>query len=112
MHDWRALTATLISRLDTYNKTDEGTETGLTTCSTRIMSLVANWVAVEDQGKLEDGLRKILSDAVKLSQTLHCQRALWSIRQAGSFVNRTLNAGCADSLLYFDEGTMDDNDGD
>ena len=72
------------------------------------MSLVAKWVAAEDQGKLEDALRKILSDAVKISQTLRCQRALWSIRQAGLFVNRTFNAERADSLLYFDERTMDD----
>ncbi len=112
LHDWRALTATLISRLDTYNRTDGGTEAGVAACNTRIMSLVANWVAAEDQGKLEDGLRKILSDAVELSQTLRCQRASWSIRQAGSFVNRTSNAGDADNLLYFDEGTMDDQHGD
>lgn len=85
---------------------------GTTACSTRIMSLVANWVAAEDQGKLEDGLREILSDAVKLSQTLRCQRASWSIRQAGSFVNRAPNAGRVDSLLYFDERTMDDKYGD
>ena len=104
LHDWRALTATLISRLDTH----EGTETAIAACSTRIMSLVANWVAAEDQGKLEDELRMILSDAVDLSRTLRRQRAFWSIRQAGSFVNRTWNAGCADGLLYFDEGTMDD----
>ena len=110
-HDWRALTATLIAKLDMYNKSDEGTKTGTTACSTRIMSLVANWVAAEDQGKLEDGLREILSDAVMLSQTLRCQRAFWSIRQAGSFVNRTLNAGRADSSLYFDEGTMYDKYG-
>ncbi len=76
------------------------------------MSLVANWVAAEDQGKLEDGLRMILSDAVKLSQTLRCQRAFWSIRQAGSVVNRTLNAGRTGSWLYFDEGSMDDKYGD
>ena len=75
------------------------------------VSLVANWVTAEDQGKLEDGLRKILSDAVSLSQTLRCQRAFWSIRQSGSFVNRT-SAGYADTLLYFDEGTMDDKHGD
>ena len=110
-HDWRALTATLISRLNTYNQKDEGTETGTTPCSTRIMSLVANWVAAEDQGKLEDGLLEILSDAVKLSQTLRCQRAFWSIRQAESFLNRTPEAGRADSLLYFDQGTMDDKYG-
>ena len=76
------------------------------------MSLVANWVAAEDQGMLEDGLQKILSDAVKLSQTLRCQRAFWSIRQAGSVVNRTLNAGRTGSWLYFDENTMDDEQGD
>ena len=76
------------------------------------MSLVANSVAAKEQGKLEDRLRKILSDAVELSQTLRCQRAFWSIRQAGSFVEITGNAGCAHSLLDFDEGTMDDIDGD
>ena len=81
---------------------------GVTACSTRIMSLVANWVMAEDRGKLEDGLRKILSYAVELSQTLRCQRAFWSIRQAGSLSSRTSNARYADSLLYFDEGTMDD----
>lgn len=76
------------------------------------MSLVANWVAAEDQGNLEDGLRKILSYAVELSQTLRCQRAFWSVRQAESFVNGTSNVGYADGLLYFDEGTMDDKYGD
>lgn len=112
LHDWRALTATLISRLNTFNKPDEDNETGITACSRRIMSMVANWVASEDQGMLEDGLQKILSDAVKLSQTLRCQRAFWSIRQPGSVVNRTLNAGRTGSWLYFDEGTMDDGQGD
>ncbi|KAK0512043.1 hypothetical protein JMJ35_005171 [Cladonia borealis] len=112
LHDWRALTATLISRLGTYNKTDESTEMGITACSRRIMSLVAIWVAAEDRRMLEDGLQKILSDAVELSQTLRCQRAFWSIRLAGSFVDRTLNAGRVGSLLYFDEGTMDDKHGD
>ena len=112
LHDWRALTATRISRPDTYHKTREGREKDIIACSTRIMSLVANWVTAEDQGKFEDRLRKILSDAVELSQTLRCQRAFWSIRQAGSFVDRTGNAECAHSLLYFDEGTMDDIDGD
>ena len=76
------------------------------------MSLVANWVATEDQRKLEDRLRMILSEAVELSRLLRRQRAFWSIRQAGSVVNRTWNAGCADNLLYFDEGTMDDIDDD
>ena len=106
MHDWRALTATLISRLNTFNNLDEDKEVGMTACSRRIMSLVANWVASEDQGMLEDGLQRILSDAVKLSQTLRCQRALWSIRQPGSVAGRT------GSWLYFDEGTMDDGQGD
>ena len=55
---------------------------------------------------------ELLSDAVKLSQTLRCQRAFWSIRQAGSDSRRNLSAGCADSLLYFDEATMDDTYGD
>ena len=76
------------------------------------MSLVANWVAAEDQGELEDGLRKILLDAVKLSQTLRCQRALWSIRQPGPFIDGNINAGRADSLFYFDEVAMDDKHGD
>lgn len=112
LHDWRAFTAGLISRLDTNKETDEGTETCIIACNRRIMSLVANWVAAEDQGKLEDGLWKILSDAVKLSQTLRCQRAFWSVRHAGSSVNSTSIAENGARPLYFDEGTMDDKFGD
>ena len=104
----------LISRLDTYSKANESAETNVTACSARLMSLVANWTMADDREKLEDGLRKILLDAVKLSQTLRCQRAFWSVRHAGLFVNNTSNIDNGDRLLYFDKGTMDDeySDGD
>ena len=75
-HDWRALTTTLISRLkDASSTTGKGMEDHVTNCKNQIMHVVGEWVATEKRRTLEDGLTEILLQAVKLSQTLRCQRA-------------------------------------
>ena len=110
LHDWRALTATLISKLNSSSNTGKGMEARVTECGRRIMSLIGIWVAVEDRRMLEDELLVILLQAVKLSQTLRCQRACWSVRHPSSAVQGTLSAG--DCLVFFDDGTMNDKHGD
>ena len=112
LHDWRALTATLISKLDASSRTGKGMEARVTECVRRIMSLVGNWVAGEDFKALEEDLEVILFQAVKLSQTLRCQRACWSVRHLGSATHGSSNTGYADGPIFFDGGTMNDKHGD
>ena len=112
LHDWRALTATLISKLDASSRTGKGMEARVTECVRRIMSLVGHWVAAEDFKALEEDLEVILFQAVKFSQTLRCQRACWSVRHLGSATHGSSNTGYADGPVFFDGGTMNDKHGD
>lgn len=113
LHDWRALTTTLISKLnDALSKTDKGTEACVTECSNRIMGVVGNWVATENRRMLEETLLPMLLQAVKLSQTLRCQRAYWSVRHPGDAIRQRPQSGLPDDLVFFDEATMDDKHGD
>lgn len=112
-HDWRALTTTLIAKLDgTSSKTGKGMESSIAQCSNQIMSVVGRWVAPESRGALEGGLFAVLIQAVRLSQTLRCQRAYWSVRHLGNVIQRKPQPGWPDDFVLFDEATMEDNDGD
>ena len=112
LHDWRALTATLVSRLDDgTSKTGEGMEKYVTQCSDRIMRVVGNWVAPEDRKALEEDLLTALLQAVKLSQTLRCQRAYWSVRHLGDTIHPGPQSGPPNGLVFFNEALMDDKYG-
>ena len=113
LHDWRALTTTLISKLDdASSRTGKGMEAHVTECSDRVMSVVGNWVATENRKELEDSLLAVLFQAVKLSQTLRCQRAHWSVRHSGDAIHQRPQSGPPEELVFFDETTMDDTHGD
>lgn len=110
LHDWRALTTTLISKLN-----DASSKTGkacVTDCSNRIMGVVGNWVATENRRTLEDSLLPVLLQAVKLSQTLRCQRAYWSVRHPGDAIRQGPQSELPDGLVFLDKATMDDKHGD
>ena len=113
LHDWRALSTTLISKVESASsKTGKGMEGHVIGCSNRIMGVVGNCVATESKKALEDSLLPVLLYAVHFSQTLRCQRALWSVRHLGGSLHRRLQSGPWDGKVEFDEGTMDDKHGD
>ena len=87
-------------------------EACVTGCVRRIMTLVGNWVAAEELKPLEDELEGILFQAVRLSQTLRCQRACWSVRHLGSGAHVSSNTGHANGPVFFDGGSMNDKHGD
>ena len=75
------------------------------------MGFVGNWVAPEKREALEDTLSTVLLQATKLSQTLRCQRACWSVRHLGDAIQRRQSRR-PHELVLFDEATMDDKHGD
>ena len=90
-------------------------EAHVTQTSNRILDTVGNWVAPERRKALEDSLVGVLLQAVKLSQTLRCQRACWSVRHPGDAVHPRLQPetpGSRDTLIFFDVATMNDKHGD
>lgn len=100
-HDWRVLTTTLISRLDTESKIGKGMGGRLTDCAKNIMLLIGQWVSEDDCKALEEGLQAILLNAVSLSRTMRCQRASWSVRHIDK-------ASARDCQLPYDEVMMND----
>ena len=112
LHDWRALTTTLVSKLDDgTSKTGEGMEIYVTQCSDRIIGVVGNWVGADDRKALEEDLLTVLLQAVKLSQTLRCQRAYWSVRHLGDTIHPGPQSGPPNGLIFFNEASMDDKYG-
>lgn len=75
-------------------------------CSHRIMSLIGPLVDLDTRKRLEQELLGILLQAVRLSQTLRCQRASWSVRHVVD--PKTQDPGS----ISFDETFMDDKHGD
>ena len=112
LHDWRALTTTLVSKLDDgTSKTDERMEKHVTQCCNRIMGVIAAWIATENRKALEETLLTVLLQAVKLSQTLRCQRAYWSVRHLGDSIHPGPQSGPPNGLVFFNEASMDDKYG-
>ena len=102
-HDWRALTATLISKQSGSSRTGKGMESHVTNCGLQILAVVGRWAPEEKHEGLREGLQSIIFQAVKLSQMLRCQRASWSIRNA--------ELASDHGALVFDEATMTDKQG-
>ncbi|MCJ1467732.1 hypothetical protein MMC07_006357 [Pseudocyphellaria aurata] len=103
LHDWRALTAGLVSRLHATSKPGKGMESQVTDCSRVIMRLIGSWVNLDTRETLKKGLLGILLQAVDFSKVLRCQRASWSVRH----VDLTSDAG-----MVFNEAIMDNRHGD
>lgn len=82
-------------------------------CSHRIMSLIGPWVDLDTRQKLEGELLGILLQAVRLSHTLRCQRASWSVRHVVDPTTQGPGLTTSDSPpIFFDEAVMDDKHGD
>ena len=111
LNDWRALTATLISKLGASSRTGKGMESSVTDCANRIMSVIGHWILPEESRALGEGLEKILFQAVKLSQTLRCQRACWSVRHLGESIAADSAHVSATAPVFFNEVTMNDMHG-
>ena len=110
-HDWRALTMTLISKSDgASSKTNKSVEEYVIQCRDRIMDVVGEFVATKNRKALDDDLLAVLKQALRLSQTLRCQRAYWSVRHRG-VIGQRAQSGLPSDLTFFDEATMDDSDG-
>lgn len=105
LHDWRALTANIISRLNGTSNTGKGMEACVTQCSSRIVSLVHDWISPDARKTLEKDLLEILLEAVDLSRTLRRQRACWTVRHFDGLPTRN-------SPVLLDETVMEDVHGD
>lgn len=112
LHDWRALTAGLVSKFDASSKTGRGMEGYVSECSRQIMDLIGPWVGLDKRQKLEEELLGILLQAVKLSQILRCQRASWSVRHVIGANSQDPGLTAPDMPTFFDEVVMDDKHGD
>ncbi|KAL8879399.1 MAG: hypothetical protein Q9198_002978 [Flavoplaca austrocitrina] len=101
LHDWRVLTTTLVSRLDSTSKTGNGMESHVISCCEYIMRLVGQWVRNRDCRTMKEDLLLLLFNAVELSKILRCQRAQWSVRQVD-------NPSSSKDVILFDGETMED----
>lgn len=79
----------------------------ITECSQRILTVVRPLAPQDKMARLEEDLEGILLQAVKLSQTLRCQRASWSIRHPMS-----PQAASHGSPVLLDPSVMEDKHGD
>ncbi|KAL8639629.1 MAG: hypothetical protein Q9228_003353 [Teloschistes exilis] len=109
LHDWRAFTTTLISKQAGPSNVGKGMEHHAAECSDQIFQVVGNWAPEENRKALYDGLHSIIFQAVKLSQTLRCQRACWSIRSVKSEDPAFQGSG-RKAPSFFDECTMQGDD--
>ncbi|KAL8953268.1 MAG: hypothetical protein Q9222_000873 [Ikaeria aurantiellina] len=109
-HDWRVLTTTFVSRLNTSSNTGQGMETHVTKCCDYVMGLVGAWVGTRDRKSLEEDLLAILFNAVSLSKTIRCQRAQWSVRQVGS-LSASIDPILFDGQIMEDKHGGEDSDG-
>ncbi|KAF2501748.1 hypothetical protein BU16DRAFT_613586 [Lophium mytilinum] len=104
-NDWRAFTIELLSKTYRDNGLTDNARTQITSAAREIMSLIGVWAAPERHIELENKLISIFEDAIKLSQLLRRQRALWHF----SFPQAVLQAdGKVPAQLLFDQATMMD----
>jgi hypothetical protein len=75
------------------------------------MSLIRPWVNQDAIQKLEEELSGILHQAVKLSLTLRCQRASWSVRHVVDVRSHDTEP-TRNTPIFFDEAVMKDDDDD
>ena len=77
---YRAFTASLVSRSKVIQSTGIDKEQGFVNCVKSILDVVSPLAPKDQSEQLASDLQEILIQAVKLSQTLRCQRASWSVR--------------------------------
>ncbi|MCJ1353368.1 MAG: hypothetical protein MMC33_003354 [Icmadophila ericetorum] len=108
LNDWRAFTATLLSKAETNLNIQADSQAYIKQKAQNILDPIRDWATRQSSPRLEEDLRNILAEALKLSQILRCQRASWSIKP---FPTPQHLSG---SLVYipFDPRTMKDVDQD
>jgi hypothetical protein len=107
-HDWRALTAELLSKC-TGQETNEQIQNCARAMANEVMQVVYVWAVRNEPDQLqrfEDTLFTTYLEAFKLSRVLRCQRAAWSI----TFPQLKLTQGSAEQPggLNFDPVSMED----
>ncbi|RDI80094.1 hypothetical protein Vi05172_g9926 [Venturia inaequalis] len=111
VHDWRALTAELLSKTSGQGSQSKATQEHLRNMVKDVMSVVAPWTNHPCEGgqtldNLSDQLFMTYLDAVNFSQLLRRQRACWSVKFPKR-VPAALEDGVADfGNLRVDPGSM------
>jgi hypothetical protein len=111
LHDWRALTVELLSRIDIGKVAKQEMEDYLKTHSRGIMQVIGGWAPPEMKIELEESIFNIFHSAVQFSQLIRRQRACWYVRgpaAAVHFDGQTQREGPHDIL--FDKTCMRDDD--
>lgn len=106
LHDWKALTNSLVARLSGSSKTGIGQEEVVKRCNDRILEVVGPLAPEEERTRISVDLLNILFQAIDLSKTLRCQRAYWTLKQPERQVREP------DAPVFYDAVVMDDLHGD
>ena len=102
----RSFTAGLISKSKTTEKLGNERRNDLRRCLKAILDVIGPLFPREQNRDLAGELEEILFQAVRLSQTLRCQRALWSVRHV------IPRASSNDLPVYFERPFMVNERGD
>lgn len=103
---YRAFTASLVSRSKVVNKAGIDQKAYFVKCVNSILDVVGPLAPKDKSEQLATDLEEILVQAIKLSQTLRCQRASWSVRHV------VPRASSKDLTVHFDGSIMVDERGD
>ena len=111
LHDWRALTIELLSRIDLGSVANEEMQAFIQSQTDRIMDKVGLFAAPESHQEISQGLSQILLSAVQFSQLLRRQRACWQV--LGAIMGTQSEKKNPDDLSHFapfDRRCMKDDD--
>lgn len=77
---YRAFTVSLVSRSKAVNDAGNDQKRCSADCANFILELVGPLAPIGQSEQVASDLEEVLVQAIKLSQTLRCQRASWSVR--------------------------------
>lgn len=97
---YRAFTVSLVSRSKAVKHAGNDQKRCFADCANFILELVGPLAPKGQSEQLASDLEEVLVQAIKLSQTLRCQRASWSVRHV---IHR---ASSNDKPVHFDESVM------
>ena len=110
LHDWRAFTATLLSKVIATNTGGTDVEAYLDRCAQLIIDPIRTWVQPGGEHDMKAKLIPIMKRAVEVSRLLRCQRACWSIRHLAMPKQNMDSPSRGPDFVLFDESTMEDMD--
>lgn len=102
IHDWRALTAYLLSKVTPDDTQRMSMEDIASSAASEVLDLLDPWAKPSQSEELKQQLADIYQDAIKLSCLLQEQRAHWKL----SFLNECWSAG----TLFYSSAHMEDID--